>query len=118
MIGEEEGRRILKGVFERRGFRIVEDFPFREGDVAFTADGWDTDARVGYEFMTTADRDHEDLQPDELLRLHEWVQSGRLFLFIVDETDIEGEEELVSAAESFLDEVEARRAAGASKTQG
>lgn len=112
MLREEDGCRILKGVFERRGFAIVEGFPFREGDVAFTVDGWDPSARVGYEFMTTADQDHEDLQPDELLRLHEWVKAGKLFLFIIDETDIQGEEELAAAAEAFLDEVEARRAKG------
>lgn len=112
MIGEAEGRRILKAAFEGRGFQIIEDFPFREADVSFMVDGWDPDARVGYEFMTTADRDHEDLQPDELLRLHEWVKAGRLYVFIVDETDIEGEEELKAAAESFLDEVAARRAQG------
>lgn len=112
MIREEDGCRILKAAFERRGFQIVEDFPFRESDVAFNVDGWDPEARVGYEFMTTADADHEDLQPDELLRLHEWVKAGKLFLFIVDETDIEGEEELLAAADAFLDEVEARRAQG------
>lgn len=112
MLREDEGCRILKSVFERRGFSIVEEFPFREGDVAFTADGWDPDKRVGYEYMTTSERDHEDLQPDELLRLTEWIEAGKLFLFIVDETDIDGEEELVAAAEAFLDEVATRRAQG------
>ncbi len=112
MLREDEGCRILKTVFERRGFHIVEEFPFREEDVSFTVDGWDPNARVGYEFMTTAAKDHEDLQPDELLRLTEWIDAGKLFLFIVDETDIEGEPELTAAAEAFLDEVEARRAQG------
>lgn len=112
MLLEDDGCRILKSVFERRGFTIVEEFPFREGDVTFTADGWDPSARVGYEFMTASDKDHEDLQPDELLRLTEWIEAGKLFLFIVDETDIEGEAELVAAAEAFLDEVQARRAQG------
>lgn len=112
MLHEDDGCRILKTVFERRGFSIVEEFPFREGDVSFTADGWDPNARVGYEFMTTTQKDHEDLQPDELLRLTEWIEAGSLFLFIVDETDIESENELIAAAEAFLDEVEARRAKG------
>jgi hypothetical protein len=111
MLNEYQGREILKELFEGRGYAIVEGFPFREGDVSFNADGWDPSARVGYEFMTTSERDHEDLSPDELLRLSEWIREGRLFLFIIDETDVGDADELRAAAESFLDEVERRRRA-------
>lgn len=110
MLSEHQGREILRETFEARGFAIVEGFPFREGDVSFDADGWDPNARVGYEFMTTSARDHEDLAPDELLRLSEWIREGRLFLFIVDETDVRDADELRRAAGAFLDEVERRRA--------
>ena len=33
MLSESRGCAILKEVFESRGFRIAEEFPFREGDV-------------------------------------------------------------------------------------
>jgi len=108
MLSEAEGRSVLKRLFEARGYQIREDFPFREENVAFNADGWDPDARVGYEYMTHEERDHEDLSPDELLRIGEWIEAGRLYLFVVDETDIDDAAELEAAASSFLDEV-ARR---------
>lgn len=111
-LSEADGCAILKRVFEARGFSIAEAFAFREGDVSFTADGWDPTARVGYEYMTREEGDHEDLTPRELERLAEWMESGRLFFFIVDETDIADAKELEGAAHAFLDEVERRRAAG------
>lgn len=109
MLSEAEGRAVLKEIFETRGYQIREDFPFREESVTFNADGWDPDARVGYEYMTHEERDHEDLSPDELLRIGEWVEAGRLYLFIIDETDIAGREELAAAAIGFLEEVDRRR---------
>ena len=109
MLSESEGRSVLKRLFEASGYRITEDFPFREGDVAFNADGWDAEARVGYEYMTHESRDHEDLAPDELVRIGEWIEDGKLYLFIVDETDIVESEDLALAAEAFLLEVARRR---------
>lgn len=110
MLSEARGCEVLKSLFEARGFRIAEDFPFREGRVAFNVDGWDPGARVGYEYMTHAARDHADLEPDELLQISEWNQAGHLYLFIVDETEVDSEDELSAAANAFLDEVEQRRA--------
>jgi hypothetical protein len=108
MLSESRGREILKDVFESRGLRIAEDFPFKEEGVTVNLDGWDPGARVGYEYMTHTDRDHEDLDPDEMLRISEWNEAGKLFLFIIDETDIDDEEELRQAASRFLDEVDKR----------
>ena len=110
MLSESQGCEVLKAIFEARGFRIAEDFPFREGKVAFNVDGWDPEARVGYEYMTHSARDHADLEPDELLLISEWNERGRLFIFIVDETEVNSAEELSAAANAFLDEVDARRA--------
>lgn len=112
MLSEEEGCAVLKRVFEERGFAISERFPFEEEGVAFNADGWDPAARVGYEYMSRSDGDHEDLDPDELAVLGGWMEEGRLFLFVIDETDIDDADELAAAARAFLDEVERRRARG------
>ncbi|MCP4503183.1 MAG: hypothetical protein GY822_24870 [Deltaproteobacteria bacterium] len=108
MLTEKEGCALLKALFEKRGYAIVENVDFKEADVSFNCDGWDAEKRVGFEYMTLQERDHEDLDPDELLRINEWISEGKLFLFIVDETEVESAEELVEAAVRFLDEVEKR----------
>lgn len=111
MLSEDEGRAVLRAVFERRGYAILEDYRFTEGDLSFVADGWDPQARVGYEYLTRIAGDHEAMSSDLLSRLSRWVESGRLYLFLIDEEDIEVAEELSEAAEAFLDEVARRRAA-------
>ncbi len=113
MLSEKDGCKILKAVFEERGFAIEENVPFDEKGVQFECDGWDAKARVGYEYMTQEATDHEDLDPDELLRLSEWAAQGGASIFIIDETDIETPEELAEAANRFLDEVSRLRGAGA-----
>ncbi len=111
MLSERDGCAILKAVFEDRGYKIAENVPFAESDVEFTCDGWDESARVGYEYMTQEMADHEDLDPEELLRLSEWAKTGKAAVFIIDETDIETPDELGDAARAFLDEVERIRSA-------
>jgi len=105
MLSEKEGCALLKRLFEAQGYNIEENVDFKEADVSFNCDGWDADKRVGYEYMTLSERDHEDLDPDELLRINEWIAAGKLFLFIVDETEVESAEELEEAAVRFLEEV-------------
>ena len=51
-----------------------------------------------------------DLRPDEMAKLVARMEAGELFFFVIDETVIESEEDLVWAAGRFLDEVERRRA--------
>jgi hypothetical protein len=112
MLSEAEGRRVLKALFEARGFAITEDVSFAEDGVEFSADGWDAEQRVGYEYLTREDRDHEDFTAVELARIGEWIEAGTLYFFVVDEGQISDEGELTAAATAFLDEVERRRGAG------
>jgi hypothetical protein len=109
MLSEKDGCRVLKAAFEEAGFAIAESVPFDREGVSFTADGWDAEARVGYEYMTREDGDHEDLDPEVLTRLGEWANAGELFFFVIDETDVLDEGELREAAEAFLAEVARRR---------
>lgn len=109
MISEEEGCAVLKSVFEAAGYKIAENVPFEEGNVKFEADGWDAKARVGYEFMTLRERDHEDLDPDEMLSLQQWTEQGKLHFLFIDETDVEDLEALRDTAEQFLEAVAKRR---------
>lgn len=110
-ISEEQGVDILERVFTGRGYRIVRGFPFHEAGVTFEADGWDPEARVGFEFLTSEARDHEDMRREEYEELSARILRGDLELFVVDEVEVETEEDLVRAAEEFLDELEARREA-------
>ena len=104
-----QGCAVLRPLFEARGFRIQENVPFAEGPVRFDIDGWDPIHRVGYEFICSDSGDHDDLTPDEMATLAEWMGEGRLAIFLIDQADVRGEAELAYAAKGFLDDVERRR---------
>lgn len=112
MLGEAEGCEILHAVFRGRGYRTRADVEFAEDDVAFNADGWDPDARVGFEYLSSEAGDRKDLSPDEMARLAARMDRGELFFFIIDEAEVPDAATLRWAAERFLDEV-ARRRGGA-----
>ena len=109
MLSEAEGCAVLQRVFEAHGYAIELDVPFSEGPVAFSCDGWDAQARVGFEYMTEEAGDHEQLDAEALEQIAKWVQAGQLYLFIVDEADVKDEAELVDAATLFLQRVQAQR---------
>ncbi|MBI5495743.1 MAG: hypothetical protein HY904_12030 [Deltaproteobacteria bacterium] len=111
MLTEQQGCAVLKRVFQSRGFQVQENVPFKEDDVSFQADGWDPQSRVGYEYMTHQADDFDDLDPREIGRLGEWADAGRLYFFVIDDTNIETVEDLEWAANRFLDEVVRRKGA-------
>jgi hypothetical protein len=104
-ISEEEGCAILKAVFDARGYRIAEHTPFDDDGLAFTADGWDSDKRVGYEYITDEAGDREEFTPDLLERLEERIGRGDFHFFLVDESQGLSAADLKAAAEAFLDRV-------------
>ncbi|HEY4222378.1 MAG TPA: hypothetical protein VGO62_13580 [Myxococcota bacterium] len=109
MLTEIEGTDVLARAFAARGYSIARDVPFDEAGVTCTLDGWDAGARVGFEYLTRDAGDHEDLTADELGRLWARMERGELYVFLVDERDVESAAELESAAGQFLDEVKKRR---------
>ncbi len=110
MISEADGCDLLARVFTSRGYTVGRDIFFDEEGVTCTLDGWDAEARVGFEYLTRSAGDHEDLTSDELGRLAARIERGELYVFIVDERDVVDPAELEEAAKLFLDEVERRRA--------
>lgn len=102
------GCQLLERAFVSRGYRIVRDFRFDEDGITCSLDGWDPDARVGFEYLTRHGGDHEDLDKDELGRLSARIERGELYLFVIDEIHLEPGPELERAAGLFLDEVERR----------
>jgi hypothetical protein len=109
VLTEKEGSDVLARVFAARGFVLARDVLFDEAGVSFTIDGWDADARVGFEYLTNEAGDHEDLTADEMGRLAMRMERGELYVFLVDETDVADVKELEEAANRFLDEVARRR---------
>lgn len=112
MLAEDEGCEVLREVFTRRGYTVAREVAFAEGDLRFTIDGWDAAARVGYEYLTRASGDHDDLTPAELAALGERIERGELYVFVIDEASVADADALRWAAERFLDEVARRRGGG------
>ncbi len=108
-LGEFEGCTLLARLFRRRGYAIERNVMFREYGVEFHIDGWDRKARVGFEFLTSEDDDHDDLTLEEYNTLTDAQHRGELSLFIIDEVEPLSAADLLAEANDFLDEVEAGR---------
>jgi len=80
--------------------------------VSFHIDGWDAKKRVGFEFLTSEDDDHDDLSLAEYQTLMAAQQRGELALLILDEVEPLSVADLKAMADEFLDE-----AAAAAKAQ-
>jgi hypothetical protein len=104
-LSETEGCDLLARLFKARGFAIERNVLFREYGVEFHVDGWDPKARVGFEFLTSEDDDHDDLTVEEYQTLATAQQKGELSLFILDEVEPLSAKDLAASAHEFLDEV-------------
>lgn len=108
-LSETEACGLLARLFKGRGYAITRNLTFREYGVEFHIDGWDPKARVGFEFLTSEDEDHDDLSLDEYQTLSAAQQRGELSLFILDEVEPLSAADLAEMANEFLDEVAAAK---------
>lgn len=106
-LSELEGCDLLARLFAARGYRLARNVVFREYGVTFHIDGWDAAARVGFEFLTSEDDDHDDLTLEGYKTLMAAQQRGELALFIIDEVETLSAAELTATTHEFLDEVAA-----------
>jgi len=104
-LSETQGCDLLMRLFTKRGYAIQRNVQFREYGVEFHIDGWDPQARVGFEFLTSEDEDHDDLTLDEYKALSAAQRRGELAVFIIDEVEPVSAEALAAEAHEFLDEV-------------
>lgn len=104
-LTETEGCNLLTRLFKARGYAISRNVLFREYGVEFHIDGWDAKARVGFEFLTSEDDDHDDLSLEEYKALTTAQRRGELSLFIIDEVEPLSAEDLALEAHEFLDEL-------------
>jgi hypothetical protein len=108
-LSETEACGLLARLFKGRGYAIARNVMFREYGVEFHIDGWDPKARVGFEFLTSEDEDHDDLSLEEYQTLSAVQQRGELSLFILDEVEPISAADLAEMANEFLDEVAAAK---------
>ena len=108
-LSETEGCDLLVRLFRARGYRLARNVRFREYGVEFDIDGWDANARVGFEYLTSEDDDHDDLSLVEYQALMDQQRRGELSLFVIDEVEPISAADLEEQANEFLDEVEAAR---------
>jgi len=106
-LSEFDGCDLLARLFRARGYAIKRNQLFREYGVEFHIDGWDPQARVGFEFLTSEDEDHDDLSLEEYKALCDAQRRGELALFIIDEVEPVSARDLTAEAHEFLDEVAA-----------
>jgi hypothetical protein len=104
-LSETGGCDLLARLFTKRGYALKRNVQFREYGVEFHIDGWDPKARVGFEFLTSEDDDHDDLTLEEYKTLTAAQRRGELALFIIDEVEPVSAESLAAEAHEFLDEV-------------
>jgi hypothetical protein len=107
LLSETHACDLLARLFRGRGYKVARNIPFREYGVSFHIDGWDAKARVGFEFLSSEDEDHDDLTLDEYKSLMDAQQRGELALFIIDEVEPLSVEDLTYTVNEFLDEVAA-----------
>jgi len=105
-LSETEGCDLLARLFRTRGYAIDRNLLFREYGVEFHIDGWDAKKRVGFEFLSSEDDDHDDLDLSEYQTLAAAQQRGELALFIIDEVEPLSAADLALQANEFLDEVD------------
>jgi hypothetical protein len=108
---------LLARLFRARGYTIARNVMFREYGVSFHVDGWDAAKRVGFEFLTSEDDDHDDLTLGEYQTLMVAQQRGELAIFVIDEVEPLSAADLAETVNAFLDEAEAAAAAPRRRTK-
>ncbi len=64
-LTEEEGRALLAAFFEKNGFRIAPDVRVRGDGLDLLVDGFDAEARVGFEYLGPRDPHAWNFEPGE-----------------------------------------------------
>ncbi len=104
-LSETKACELIARLFKARGYSIARNLMFHEYGVSFHIDGWDAKARIGFEFLTSEDDDHDDLSLAEYKALMDAQQRGEVSLFIIDEVEPLSAADLTATVHEFLDEV-------------
>jgi hypothetical protein len=102
-MDERKACAVLKARFEKAGYTIEENQPFDEGGVQFEIDGFDSERRVGYEYITEEAGDGWDVDGAVIAALDARRKAGELHVLVVDERDAPDDASLGAAIDAFLD---------------
>jgi hypothetical protein len=102
---EREACALLKSRFEAAGYKIAENQPFDEDGVTFEIDGFDADARVGYEYVTEEAGDSWDVDGRVIETLAARRAAGDLHVLVIDEAAAPDAKAVERAADAFLAEI-------------
>ncbi len=105
---ERKASERLKSRFEQAGFRIKESVDFDKHGLRFDLDGYDADAKVGYEYVTDEAGDGWDVDDAVIAKLTELRASGELSILVVDEDEAPDEAGLDRAIDEFLADLKER----------
>lgn len=105
---ERKASEHLKRRFEQAGFRIAESVDFNEHGLRFDLDGYDADAKVGYEYVTDEAGDGWDVDEAVIGKLTELRQSGGLHILVIDENEAKDVASLDRLADEFLADLKER----------
>lgn len=109
MLDEQRGTALLKERFQKAGYQIQENYAYPVAGVTVHLDGYDPERSVGYEFLTTAAGDREEMTPAVIEALEAGAEDGTAWVLLVDEVEAPEEDDLKLAADRFLELVAARR---------
>lgn len=99
VLSESVGRQVLKEAFEAQGYRIQENYLFAWEDWQVELDGYDPEARVGYEYLTQED----GVEPAALDSL---VKQNHCSLFLIDEASVPDAPTMLAAVFEFFRQIE------------
>ncbi len=103
---ERDACAVLKARFEAAGLRIEENRPFDEDGIQFEIDGFDSDRRVGYEYVTEEAGDGWDVDGTVIAALAKKHEAGELHVLVVNETVAPDRAAIEREAEAFLSKLQ------------
>jgi hypothetical protein len=107
-IDETEGVRILKERFVAAGLDIVDAHPLDVAGKTLHLDGYDPARKIGFEYITTAAGDREELTAEVVAELEQRMRADELYLLLIDEREVASAQLLERAAAHFLGVMRAR----------
>jgi hypothetical protein len=99
---ERDACALLKTRFEAAGYEITENHPFDEDGIHFEIDGFDPDARVGYEYISDEAGDTWDVDDKVVAALAAKLREGTLSVLVLGENEAPTVDVLARAADAFL----------------
>jgi hypothetical protein len=101
-LSEADGRRLLLERFQASGLNIKADCMLTVGGHVLEIDGWDGNARIGYEFLSLNDHKRAQYTRAAMSALEQAIGNGELAIFVVDVETVTSRDHLNFAVDAFL----------------